>query len=53
MTLSYILIGIIAAALGGVVYCSIRNKRLGKHSCSCGCSCDACGGACHAKKNEK
>ena len=53
MWLSYVLIGVIAVAFGGVIFTAIRNKRLGKHSCSCGCSCDACGGACHAKKNEK
>jgi hypothetical protein len=53
MWLSYVLIGVIAIAFGAVVFTTIRNKRLGKHSCSCGCSCDACGGACNLKSNKK
>lgn len=53
MWLSYVLIGLIAAAFVSVVAIGIRNKRQGKSSCSCGGNCGACGCCPGAKKNEK
>ena len=52
MWLSYVLIGVIAVAFSGVIFTAIRNKRLGKHSCSCGGRCGSCpiGCSCNMKK---
>lgn len=45
-----LLIGLaIAAVCGAIAARGIYNRRHGRHSCSCGGSCDSCGcsGACH------
>lgn len=53
MWLSYLLIGLIGAAFVAIVAAGIRNRRLGKYSCSCGGNCGACGCCPSAKKEEK
>ncbi len=38
--------GLIAAAIGGILWKMIRDKKSGKSSCgcgSCGCGCSSCG----------
>ncbi len=39
---------LILAACVAVTYRGVKNRRQGKHSCSCGGSCGSCGGACHS-----
>ena len=47
-----IILSLIAIAFIAVVAVGIRNKKMGKHSCSCGGGCGSCT-ACHqAKANE-
>ncbi len=49
---SIIIICLIAAALVGVIAMLIKNKKKGKHICSCGGSCGSCpmGGSCAERK---
>ena len=43
---------LIAALFLTIVITDFRNRKKGKHSCSCGGSCDSCGGMCHIQKQE-
>ena len=38
---------VVAVVFLAIVINGIRNKKKGKHSCSCGGSCGACGMNCH------
>ena len=51
MNLPTIIVAAVVAAVFAIVITGIRNKKKGKHSCSCGGSCGACGmnGSCHNK----
>ncbi|MBQ8509800.1 MAG: FeoB-associated Cys-rich membrane protein [Clostridia bacterium] len=44
-----IVAAIVAVIFLAIVITEIRNRKKGKHSCSCGGSCGTCGGcsACH------
>lgn len=47
-----IVAALVVAAVLAIVICGIRNKKKGKHSCSCGGSCGGCAmsDTCHSKK---
>ena len=40
---------LVVLLFGGLVFKSVRDKKQGKHSCSCGGDCSACAGQCHEK----
>ena len=46
-----IVAALVAAAVIAIVIHGIRNRKKGKHSCSCGGSCSGCAmsGSCHQK----
>jgi len=41
-----IVTALVAVVFAAIVITSIRNHKKGKHSCSCGSSCAACGMCC-------
>ena len=47
-----IVLAVIAVILVAIIVNSIINRKKGKHSCSCGGSCEACGLNCSAKINQ-
>jgi len=47
--LSYLLIGVIAAAFISIIVVGVINKKKGRSSCSCGGNCGACG-LCNSQK---
>ena len=49
---SIIILTIVATVFLTIVITGIRNKKKGKHSCSCGGSCSSCGMGCHGQNNE-
>ncbi len=52
MNLSTILVGLaVVGAVAAIAVKSYRNKKAGKHSCSCGGSCGSCN-ACHSQSNK-
>ncbi|MBQ7829551.1 MAG: FeoB-associated Cys-rich membrane protein [Clostridia bacterium] len=51
MWLSYLLIGVIAAAFVSIIVVGVINKKKGKSSCSCGGNCGACG-LCNSQNKE-
>lgn len=53
MNLPTILIAAIVAIIFlAIVIAEIRNKKKGKHSCSCGGSCESCGMNCSCHQNK-
>lgn len=44
---TWIVGGIVALAVAGVIVKMIRDKKAGKSSCSCGGDCSQCHGGCH------
>ena len=47
-----IVAAVIAVIFASIIVCGIINKKKGKHSCSCGTSCGACGMNCHETKKQ-
>lgn len=46
--LSTIIISLVLAAIAGlIIYRMLKDKKHGKSSCGCNCSCCPMGGACH------
>ena len=43
---TWIIGGALVIIVSAVVWKMISDRRKGKHSCSCGCSCESCHGAC-------
>ena len=45
-----IVAAVVATIFAAIIIVSIRNKKKGKTSCSCGCSGCAMEGTCHSRK---
>lgn len=44
---------IVAVIVGLIIYREIKNRKKGKHSCSCGGSCQSCGMGNICQENKK
>lgn len=43
---------ILAAVIGLIIYKMLKNRKNGKSSCGCNCSCCPMSGCCHVEKKE-
>ena len=48
-----LVLGVIALAVGAIVLCSIRARKMGKSGCARGCAGCAMQGVCHENKQKK
>ena len=48
--IDYVLIGVLALAVVGIIVYLIRQKKQGKTGCGCGCANCPSAGACHGAK---
>ena len=52
MWIDYLILGVVAVALGGIIAYLIISKKKGNGGCGCGCKSCPNANACSAKKDE-